>query len=520
MKTLLLTFSIFTFCLVSNAQNTDISQENFFDGEPYIAVNPQNSQHVVASWMGFKLGEAIVIKTKVSLDGGVTWSTSNETAHNLTGNTSADPSLAFDGNGNLYLCYIDYDGVNFSNGTVNVVKSTDGGLTWGTPTEAISIADCPNKLCVDRPWMAVDNSGGPNDGAIYVTGMSANQLTLISPPYHSYLAVSTDGGANFSAPRFADTVDYSVGDLIHNAMGSPAVGLDGTFHMAYPAYNPSESVFARFLLASSVTAGVDISHQVVEQGSADQSNSNLKKGFLLKASKTNPLHLAIFYVRNLEGDADIYMSETLDGGATWSALERINSDTPNNGVLQDLVWADFDTDGDLIVTWRDRRNGGQGFEQPSEIYASIRPSGGSFGQEFSLSSAMIPFDTLSYTKGNDFMSVQFQNDTIHTVWGDQRSGNLRIYYATLAQNDFSVSISEITSEQKSIRVFPNPSAEKIQISLTESFNYTIIDLSGRIYLEGKNSPQSEIDISQLPNGNYSIVLDIDGEVDRIGFVKK
>lgn len=520
MKSILIWFSLVTCGIFCNAQNVDISQENIYDGEPYISVNPNNGQHIVASWMGFKLGQAVIIKTKVSFDGGNTWSAVNETIHNEIDNTSADPSLQFDNSGNVYLCYIDFDNVNFTNGTVNVVKSSDGGLTWGAPAEAISIVDCPNKLCVDRPWMAVDNSGGPNDGTIYVTGMSADQLALISPPYHSYLAVSTDGGTSFSTPRFADTVNYSVGDLVHQAMGTPVVTTDGAFHMAYPAYNPSENVFARYLLASSTTAGLDLSHQVIEAGTVNQSNANLKKGFVLKASKTNPLQMAIFHVRNIEGDADIYMSETLDGGATWSALLRINSDTPNNGILQDLVWADFDTDGDLIVTWRDRRNGGQGFEQPSEIYASIRPLGGSFGQEFSLSSAVIPFDTLSYVKGNDFMSVQFQNDTIHTVWGDQRSGNLRIYYATLAQDDFNVSISEITSKEDQLVVYPNPSSGKIQVNISEEFEYRILDAVGKEYSNGKALSAELIDISNLKTGNYSLIIELNGEVEVISFIKE
>ena len=41
--------------------------------------------------------------------------------------------------------------------------------------------------------------------------------------------------------------------------------------------------------------------------------------------------------------------------------------------MQDLVWADFDEDGDLVISWRDRRNGDEGtYETASEIWAAFR----------------------------------------------------------------------------------------------------------------------------------------------------
>jgi hypothetical protein len=52
------------------AQNTNISNGFVFDGEPYLAINPNNPQHMVVAWMGFKMSNQIVIKTKVSFNGG------------------------------------------------------------------------------------------------------------------------------------------------------------------------------------------------------------------------------------------------------------------------------------------------------------------------------------------------------------------------------------------------------------------------------------------------------------------
>ena len=56
----LLSFSF----LISNGQDQNISNGTIFDGEPYIAINPTNSQHLVIAWMSFVPFSRIVIKNK------------------------------------------------------------------------------------------------------------------------------------------------------------------------------------------------------------------------------------------------------------------------------------------------------------------------------------------------------------------------------------------------------------------------------------------------------------------------
>ncbi|MBK8808284.1 MAG: hypothetical protein IPO21_17320 [Bacteroidales bacterium] len=56
------------------------------------------------------------------------------------------------------------------------------------------------------------------------------------------------------------------------------------------------------------------------------------------------------------GDADIMAFHTNDGGQTWSSPIRINDDSLSNGKAQDMVWGSYNEQGNLVVTWRDRRN--------------------------------------------------------------------------------------------------------------------------------------------------------------------
>jgi len=97
MKTFLIIVSILCLSTSSFGQNQNVSQGPVFDGEPYLTVNPSNSQHMVVAWIGYKFLQLLTINTSVTFDGGTTWSTPIDIAHSISGYQSADPCLEFDG---------------------------------------------------------------------------------------------------------------------------------------------------------------------------------------------------------------------------------------------------------------------------------------------------------------------------------------------------------------------------------------------------------------------------------------
>lgn len=115
----------------------------------------------------------------------------------------------------------------------------------------------------------------------------------------------------------------------------------------------------------------------------------------------------------------------------WSVPLRMNDDPMGNGVLQDLCWGSFNSEGDAIVSLRDRRNAdGVGFEEESEIWATWRSKDSSkFTNHFMISDTKAPYSNiLGETSGNDFMSIQMVKDTIYATWGDTRNGILNIWF--------------------------------------------------------------------------------------------
>ena len=474
-----------------NSQNILLSGGNIFEGEPYLVVNPQNEQHLVAAWMGYQFNQKIVIKSVVSLNGGSTWSTPIWQAHQQAGNSSADVSLAYDLNGNLYMAYIDYDNINFVNGAVICRKSTDGGLSWGAAVVARSIASCPNKLCIDRPWIAVD----PSTGNVVITSTNANQPTLVQAPYHPYMAISSDGGASFSLQEL-DAAPFLAGNTITQPMPSPSFANDGTFMALYPSYELTQSILPRIIEVSKATNASNYSYQLAFQGLGFGTvNDTIKSAPHLALHPNNSSRGAYFFVTEVFGDPDITYIEK--NGSTWDAPSRINNDPQGNGVIQDLMWADYDSDGDLAVCWRDRRNGSPGtYSSASEIFCRIQ-SNQAWGAEFSIS-PLVAHDSILLENGNDFLNVQFQNNQLYTLWGDVRSGSLKIYLNKYNQNDSTNTVQQIPT---SLPFYPNPSMGIFEVP-TMYFGqpYALKNQKGKVVLKG--TLEHQLDLSPFSAGTY------------------
>jgi hypothetical protein len=507
MKNILLNVLLFI-CLGSTirAQNQVISEGNFFEGEPYLAMNPSNSQHLVAAWMGIQFNNKVVIKSSVSTNGGISWSTPIWQAHISPTFSSADVSLAFDHLGNLFMCYIDYDNTNFSEGKVLVRKSSDGGLNWGNPSIVLDIASCPNQVCIDRPWMVIDETTGPNAGTIYVTNMNANQTTMITPPYHPYISISSDGGQTFNSEQL-DAPGFLSGSVIPQPMASPVVTADGRFTALYPSYVVSQSLLPRLIRAQSNNQGQTFTYDVAYQGQGfGTSNTLVKAGPLLKAHPNNSNQLAYFFLSDDFGETDVVFIETTNNGASWSSPARINQDPIGNGKIQDLIWADYASNGDLAVCWRDRRNAtGTGYSVSSELFCTVRNATTSnWLPDFSVSDQLVNHQAILEDSGNDFMNVILKNDTLNVIWGDVRSGSLKIYFCKRGIYDTTNFIQSLP--EPSQFVFPNPIMNAFFVP-TEFIGseYYVLSSDGKSIRNGKIETSKQ-EFETIPTGSYRLLI--------------
>jgi hypothetical protein len=252
------------------------------------------------------------------------------------------------------MSYIDYVPTKDS-GYVMITKSNDGGMSWSTPVKVISTAETPD-MPVDRPWIAIDNSGGAYDGRVYIVSKS---IDIGAFPHHVWMKSSSDGGTTWSPIKLVD--DSIPTNLISNSMGVPTVGADGNLYIAYISYNPSQSPFPRVICMKSTDGGVNMTPKIIAYAASGSGiTDTLYQGsYVLSANPNDANNLVYTFTDQRNGDPDILSVRSTNGGNTWTvAPARVNKDVVANGVGQDMCWAGFSASGKYAVVWRDRRNTG------------------------------------------------------------------------------------------------------------------------------------------------------------------
>lgn len=217
--------------------------------EPSVAIDPTDTSRILVG--------AIEVATEqcrfmISEDNGETWSTGLiETGDR---DFCTDPSVAFDGSGTAYFAGFFYDdgGGTQTNTGVGVARSADGGLSFLAPN--IFGGNHAQQTSVDKPYIAIDTTGGALDGAVHVVWNTVSLTTCDGSfcPRAIWIATSTDGGANFSIPLKAS------GTILggsNNFGASAAVAPDGHVYVAWrqfhrflgnpPSWEASDAIFVR-----------------------------------------------------------------------------------------------------------------------------------------------------------------------------------------------------------------------------------------------------------------------------------
>lgn len=506
--------SFLLFANISFAQNVNISNLSGWDTEPSIAVNPTNPNNLIAGWMKLS-GFTLAIGTSYSNDGGSTWSTPTVIPHLHPGFTSADVSLTFSNGGTAYMSYIDSHPSQDS-GFVMITKSLNGGLSWSTPVKVTNSNESPD-FPVDRPWIAIDNSGGAFNGKLYIVSKSIEAGAM---PHHIWMKSSSDNGNTWSALKMMD--DSIPSNLITNSMGVPAVGSDGNVYVAYISYNPPQSPFPRMICLKSTDGGNNFIPKIIGypvSGSAI-SDTLYQGSYVLSANPTNANNLIYTFTDQRNGDPDILSVHSSNGGITWNATPvRINKDAVGNGVGQDMCWAGFSASGKYAVGWRDRRNTGGTSSSPFEVYASVSTDGGvSFKPDQNMSSSPSPF--INIQKGNDFIGVCLSDNYVYADWCDSRSGNTDIFVNKSAMSVFTGVADDIVNEDVKMKIYPNPTTGNATLQLhlraPQYLTIDLADMNGNVIKTissqqfNGQEPSIYIETNGLSAGSYLVRVQSDG----------
>ncbi len=377
-----------------------------FDSTVVVGFNDSGSNNGASKFTGWSR----------STDGGATF-TDGGTLPTDPGGDAGDPILGRDAtSGRIY-----FGTLGFNVTTIQVFHSDDGGATWSAPVNGT-----PGGGDMDKDWLAVDNFSGAGQGNVYLVARD------FGTPNGIYLYRSTDGGNTFGP---------SGGTLIVS-------GNQG----AYVAVGPDHSVYAFWYAGSTIqmrkstNLGVSFGPAVtVASGLVGGVNGDLGLTGILQGTTTptgfrtnefphaavNPVSGNIYVTFDNDGPgtdkADVFMVQSTDGGATWSAPTKVNDDSTTTD--QWFPTPAITPDGTKLGVFYYSRQEDTVNNNLFKYYgrtADISGSTVTFGTSFAISDvASLPEfgrdGVVNSTYMGDYNQAVATNTAFHVVWSDNRA---------------------------------------------------------------------------------------------------
>jgi len=357
---------------------------------------------------------------------------------------SGDPVLVADSAGNFYYSAL-VANFNTHQSFVGVSKSTDGGVTFGAPADASNTSGAGKTAFQDKEWLAVDMTGGPANGNLYVTwtqfsgfdwlfGSAANSQILF--------ARSTDGGTTWSQAMALSPLAPPLGP-----QGSmPVVGPNGEVYVAWLGRNDSTLNIRR-----SDDNGLNFINPVPANGTVaaiaqipDTLNGSIRAdSFISIAVDRNSGDVYIVFAASAKNDnASVFLVKSTDQGQHWTAPLRVNDDVTDTDQWMPSVAVT--STGVVGVMFYDRRNDPNNMN--IDVYLAVSTdAGASFKPNQRITTASFPpavnlDPRIAANYMGDYNHMVAQGTRFYMVWGDNRDmvgmrNDPNVYFATVGSED-------------------------------------------------------------------------------------
>lgn len=439
--------------------NTNLATLTRPQVEPSVASNPTNPFHLVTGFADSQ-DDPVAFDTAPgvarSTDGGRTWvrPSAGATLPNPPGFTwgsrtlasflaAGDSAVAW-GPGNVtYFSTLGFHdnqnppGNDCSGGGIYVYWSTNGGDTWTLPANGPAIGNTQT-VFRDKEYIAVDaNPSSPFAGRLYMVwddDVYSGCPQMFFGASRSFVrrdiafSASPDEGATWSPP-----IILATGCLVAPV---PAVAANGALYVVW--YDCNSGI--RQMVRKSTDGGVSFGPPIAAAwGLAAPPNPLVGSKFRVNAAfpviATDPTNASNVYVawssNNGPGQTDVFVSRSLDGGATWSPTPtRVSDDPLGNPRDQFFPWIAVGSDGTVRVSWGDDRRdlANPGGKLYDIFIAESTDKGASFGPNIQVTtvSSNPDFDGFGGTFIGDYFGLSASGVS---VWGDTRNGNQDIFGA-------------------------------------------------------------------------------------------
>ncbi len=347
------------------------------NNSPTVATDPDDRRRAVVAHRIDRPGFSALLEW--SADGGATWQPTSLPLPAGTEPCAASPEqkpcpfaadVAFGPDGTLYVVYLSLQGRGNTPAALWLARSTDGGRTLEQPVRVAGELSF-------QPRVVVDDAGSVHLVWLDAEAVGLNQLV---GPARVVTARSGDGGRTFSTP-------VAVSDASRERVGaaSPVIDSGGDVVVLYQDFKNDRRNFgglqgpvAEDPYALVVTRSTD-GGRTFGQGVEIESNFVPARRFLVFLPEYPSLaagpdgSLSVAWADGRNGNEDVFLRRSEDGGGTWSDATRVNDNAMADGTSQYLPRVAVAPDGRVDVLFYDRR--GDPADVQTEVYLASSEDG-------------------------------------------------------------------------------------------------------------------------------------------------
>jgi len=276
----------------------------------------------------------------------------------------------------------------------------------------------PGQNLTDKPWVAVDHSGGPNDGNIYVDFFGC---CTSDGRFTTLLSRSTNGGGTFSTPIVLPvqaccfptglTVDPSGNIFAISEHGGSSFALD-------------------IIVTKSTDGGMSFVAPVIAVHATsypDPIPGNKFRASTLAQIAASSRGVYVTWDDGAMSGINVLFIRSTDGGSTWSSPIRVNDEAVGEHFFPTIA-----VSGSVIsIAWYDSRLSGNSsvIKALDVFYARSIDAGVTFSANLRITSVSFDPNVILRTDApganmpfmGDYIDIAASSTAVHPIWTDNRN---------------------------------------------------------------------------------------------------